>query len=127
MPQPVSRSELVLSILHESCQPLTAYQILEIARSDGVKAAPTIYRALEWLQQQGHIQRIESSGTYFVRRTEGMPAPGVLHCESCGDVREIEDETLRSVLQSWSDRLGYRISHQTVELIGKCRDCDDMA
>ena len=50
----------VLSALGRSEKPLSAYDILDRARSDALKAPVQVYRALEKLSSQGLVHRIEA-------------------------------------------------------------------
>ncbi len=64
----------VLSALGRSEKPLSAYDILDRARSDALKAPVQVYRALEKLESRGLVHRIEALNA-FVACSE--------HDESC--------------------------------------------
>jgi len=53
----VTHADRVLSYLKEQHRPLSAYDILEGLRSDGVTASTTVYRALEKLLDAGQVHR----------------------------------------------------------------------
>jgi Fur family transcriptional regulator, zinc uptake regulator len=54
----------VLEALHKSGKPLSAYELLDKLHKFGIKAPPTVYRALETLVERGLVHRIESLGAF---------------------------------------------------------------
>ena len=89
----------VLGALGESPRPLSAYDILDRARSDALKAPVQVYRALQKLEGRGLVHRIEALNA-FVACSEHDEAcsqgehshprhrPGFVICRDCGTVRE---------------------------------------
>ena len=59
-------ADRVLQYLQQQNRPVSAYDILEGLRSDGVTASTTVYRALEKLMNAGRIHRIESLNSWTV-------------------------------------------------------------
>ena len=56
----------VLSLVCQSEQPIGAYALLDLMRDSGRSAAPpTVYRALDFLQEQGFVHRLASNNTYL--------------------------------------------------------------
>ena len=53
-------AQTVLRLLKKSQTPLSAYEILDRLRNAGIKAPPTVYRALDSLVARGLAHRIES-------------------------------------------------------------------
>src|SRR5687767_10502462 len=55
----------LLSIIYENDQPLTAYELLHLYRKVNPKAeSMTIYRGLDFLQDNHLIHRLESQNSY---------------------------------------------------------------
>ena len=55
----------VLEVLLGSHKPLGAYEIMDRAAADGTRPAPiTIYRALDFLRDNGLVHRIESRNAF---------------------------------------------------------------
>ena len=90
----------VLELVGGSHAPIQAYDILEQLHAKNPKAVPpTVYRALEFLQNAGLVHRIESLNAYVGCGKPGEPHIGqFLICTMCGAVAEI-DEPLRSQLR----------------------------
>src|SRR5579863_9064435 len=78
----------VLEALLASHRPLGAYEIMERLADDGRPAPITVYRALDFLRDNGLVHRIESRNA-FVACVHSHPSaePVVfLICERCGAV-----------------------------------------
>jgi Fur family zinc uptake transcriptional regulator len=119
----------VLELVWQSHAPVGAYDILVALRKDGAGAAPpTVYRALEFLMEQGLVHRIESRNAFF-----GCPQPEQAHsaqyllCDGCGDAVEIEIGGLARRIASRAAEVGFAVAAQTVEARGLCRRCRNSA
>src|SRR4051794_22836369 len=98
----------VLGTLGSSPKPLSPYDILDLARSDALKAPVQVYRALEKLEDRGLVHRIEALNAFVAcsehdetcRNREHSHAahrPGFVICRDCGLVREFEDTRVARV------------------------------
>jgi Fur family zinc uptake transcriptional regulator len=119
----------VLNLILEAETPLTAYQLLERLREIRRGAVPpTIYRALDFLMQQGLIHKIERLNA-FIACTESRHQHPVqfLICRQCGTVVEIEDRAVSKALELAAEREGFHPGHAMVELDGTCAACSHMA
>ncbi len=116
----------VLGLVLESEAPTGAYDLLDRLRADRTGAAPpTVYRALEFLQEQGLVHRIERLAA-FVGCVDGAPhdhAAQFLLCRSCGKVTEIDDHDLAHALSAAAKRIGFTVTGATVEAEGMCGVC----
>lgn len=119
------RRQQVLEILLQSHQPMGAYDILAQInrnREDTLIAPPIVYRALEFLLEQGLIHRIECRNAFI-----GCVHPGhddtaqFLICKGCEKVAELNNPT--TGLQSEASRVGFSIDHSVIEITGLCADC----
>jgi len=115
----------VLELVWRNHAPVKAYDLLEILKAEKKGAAPpTIYRALEFLQQQGFVHRIESLNAYV-----GCGEPGhqstaqFLICHRCGVVAELEDVEIGRLIAEKAGRLGFTSKHQVIEVQGLCTGC----
>ncbi|MBM3506910.1 MAG: transcriptional repressor [Alphaproteobacteria bacterium] len=119
----------VLELVWRSHAPVGAYEILEALRKYGAAAAPpTVYRALDFLMEQGLVHRIESRNAFA-----GCPQPEQHHvaqyllCEGCGDAVEIEVGGLARRIANRAAEIGFIVAAQTVEARGLCRRCQQTA
>lgn len=78
--------ERVLELIWQSHKPLGAYDVLAVLAEDGHNAAPpTVYRALDFLQQYGLVHRIASLNAFTGCTHAGKSHNGMfLICRSCG-------------------------------------------
>jgi Fe2+/Zn2+ uptake regulation proteins len=62
----MTNTEIVLNIIKQSPQPLTAYAILELCKKKKKVQAMTIYRALNYLMEQGVIHKSNQHKTFLL-------------------------------------------------------------
>lgn len=115
----------VLEIILDSRTPLGAYDILDVLREDGRRGAPpTVYRALDFLLEQGLIHRLASLNVFV-----GCHHPTENHggqfliCKNCGKVNELDSQTLEQTIHDQAARCDFQVQSQMVEILGRCSDC----
>jgi len=120
----MTHADRVLGFLRRQNRPLSAYEILEGLRSDGVTASTTVYRALDKLLEAGHIHRIESLNAWTVCcNAHDGTTPVFAICDDCGTVTEHIDADFADSIASLSKRTGFAPNHSVLELHGRCSDC----
>lgn len=120
--------ERVLALLSQAGKPLSAYDLLNLLRNDGVNAPPTVYRALERLMRDGLAHRIESLNAFVAcNKPHHRELAAFAICDHCGMVTELMDEDLEGRLSRVAARTGFHASKATVELRGHCAACADKA
>ena len=118
----------VLGLILESSNPTGAYDLLERLRGRrGPAAPPTVYRALEFLRENGLVHRLERLSAFVGCVEEhghghGHPAQFLI-CRTCGRVTELEDHALAHALIDAAKRVGFTVSGATVEAEGTCAEC----
>lgn len=116
----------VYRALVASRAPMTAYDLMDtLSEQLGRRLAPpTVYRALEFLLDQGLIHRLESTNAYLPCNHPGTEHDSVyLLCQECGATDEITDERIGMLIFEDSDRLGFSPVRQVIEVQGVCREC----
>lgn len=116
----------VLELVWNSHKPLGAYELLDHLTAEGHKPAPpTVYRALEFLQEQKLVHRIASRNAFV-----GCSHPDAVHsgyfllCECCGNAEELADNsTLVCAVEKAAALADFTVHSQTLELTGLCRHC----
>ncbi len=120
-----SRRLQVLEILLQSHQPMGAYEILACLNQTQKRQAiapPIVYRALEFLLDEGLAHRIESKNAYISCASPGhQRAAQFLICSGCEKVAELEN--LEPELLSDAARLGFTVDSSVIEITGHCADC----
>ncbi|MFT6581470.1 MAG: Fur family zinc uptake transcriptional regulator [Alphaproteobacteria bacterium] len=115
----------VLELVWSQHRPIGAYDILEGLRPDYPRAAPpTVYRALDFLNDLGLIHRIESMNAFVGCTNPDEPHSGqFLICGDCGATAELDDPEIEAAVRRGAARLGFDAIRQTVEITGQCPDC----
>lgn len=115
----------VLELLCAADKPLSAYDLLDQLRETTRNPAPpTVYRALDFLLEQGFAHKLESLHAYIGCTHPDHPhASQFLICSQCGSVDEIEDEAINASLQRAEQNTGFQMRRPVIELLGTCADC----
>ncbi|HEY4043044.1 MAG TPA: Fur family transcriptional regulator [Rhodopila sp.] len=120
----VTNPELVMTAFRKTDKPLTAYEILDKLRPQGVSAPPTVYRALGRLIEDGRVHRLDSLNAFVAcaRPHHGASAMFSI-CDSCGTAEEFSDPSLGRRLGQWAKGTGFQIDRSVIEVRGLCGDC----
>ena len=116
----------VLEILAGSHKPLGAYEIMDLAAPKGPRPAPiTVYRALDFLRQNGLVHRIESRNAFVACVHNHASAEPVvfLICERCGAVGEAASMAVAATLSSAARAAGFTPKSPVIEIGGICAHC----
>lgn len=113
----------VLALMRAAATPLSAYQLLSrMQHGDGAVAPATVYRALKGLEDAGLVRRIETLRAWAVVDSD---ASGVfVICDDCGTVRTVTAPSLFEGLSKSLVAEGFTKERQTVEVHGRCGDCN---
>jgi Fur family zinc uptake transcriptional regulator len=123
----------VLALVLEADQPLGAYALLDRLKAQRPGAAPpTVYRALDFLLEQGLIHKVERLNA-FIGCVEAGHDHGHDHghehdhqfliCGSCGATIELSDHAVTHALADAARRAGFQLRKTTVEAEGLCAAC----
>ena len=107
--------------------PLSAYDILAKLETRLKKklAPPTVYRALDFLLEQGLIHRLETNNAYLVCDHPGAAHESVyLVCTQCGKTQEVDDHAVAHLLETKAQAFGFTPSKQVIEVQGLCSNCN---
>ncbi len=115
----------VLELVWQSHGPIGAYEVLDRLRAERRRAAPpTVYRALQFLGDEGFVHRIESLNAYVGCTTpESRHNAQYLICGLCGEVAEIDVDEITSAIHHRAGDFGFEVRRQTVEVAGLCSRC----
>ena len=119
------RRETVLRLILDSERPLSAYEILErMPATPRRPAPPTVYRALDFLLEQGLVHRLESLHAFVACHHPERPHAGqFLICTDCGRVSELCERRIEHSLREAVHASGFHTRRPVVELLGTCADC----
>ena len=118
----------IYGALQSADGPLTAYQVLDAVREQGITAPPTVYRALNRLVEEGLAHRVESINAYVACSHKHHADGAVLFaiCENCGTVEEIDDPGAVARLRGDAEADGFVVERVTAEIRGICGPCRDL-
>jgi len=116
----------VLEALLASHAPLGAYDLIDRLAAQGGRPAPiTIYRALDFLREQGLVHRIESRNAFIAcvhNHASGDPVVFLI-CEKCGAVGEAAAAAVADTIRSASRAAGFTPKTPVIEIFGICAHC----
>ena len=110
-------------------RPIGAYELLGALEPQRGRVPPTtVYRALDFLVENGFIHRIESKNAFFACCQIGQSHQSqFLICEECGHALEIPGSELAKKLSHSGPARGFEVHRQVIELSGICGDCKQHA
>ncbi|MBP2169321.1 Fur family zinc uptake transcriptional regulator [Erwinia toletana] len=119
----------VLRLMTEQKGAISAYDLLDLLRvSEPQAKPPTVYRALDFLLEQGFIHRVESNNSYVVCHhfEEAEHSSAMLICDRCGSVNEKHAAGVEDILQVLARQSGFVLRHSVIEAHGLCVGCREV-
>ncbi|MFZ4833366.1 zinc uptake transcriptional repressor Zur [Rouxiella sp. Mn2063] len=116
----------VLRLMIQQPGAISAYDLLDLLRVVEPQAKPpTVYRALDFLLEQGFIHRVESANSYVLCHHFEEPShtSALFICDRCGLVTEKTTEGIEERLATLANDSGFALRHSVVEAHGLCREC----
>src|SRR5258707_12126684 len=120
----------VLQALLSSHRPLGAYEVIdELAKSMPRPAPITVYRALDFLMENGLVHRIESRNAYLACAHDHDAAAMVafLVCGRCGSIGEIPASPVAQGLYDAARATGFTPKLSVGGITGTCAHCPKAA
>lgn len=117
--------ELVLKLIWQSHKPLGAYEILPALAKAGFNSAPpTVYRALDFLQEQGLVHRISSLNAFIgCSHPEHHCNNSFLICTRCHSAVELESKAVSKAIKTAANAVGFSAQSEMLEVAGICPNC----
>ena len=114
-----------LKQIAQAGKPIKAYDLLERMRGGpGASAPPTVYRALDFLLENGFIHRLVSINAFLAchHPLAGHVVP-ILICRGCENAQELEDETIAAGLDALARAQHFEPLSTYLEVQGLCAHC----
>ena len=115
----------VLQLVANAGKPVKAYDLLDQLReSHGNAAPPTVYRALDFLLENGFIHKLESINAFVSchHPAESHQVPFLI-CDVCSSAQEVCDVRVAELIEAQAKSFGFRPQAQTLEVHGVCKNC----
>jgi len=119
----------VLRLLAQQSGAISAYDLLDLLRvSEPQAKPPTVYRALDFLLEQGFIHRVESTNSYVLCHLIDHPthSSAMFICDRCGAVKEQAAQGVEDIMHTLASRIGFALHHSIMEAHGLCADCAEV-
>jgi len=117
----------VLELIWQSHAPLGAYALMEMLEQNSERkrvAPPTVYRALDFLLEQGLVHKVHSLNAYV-----GCTHPKRIHtdalfiCLTCGVTEEVPSNTIQQAINLSASQQHFTVANKVLEITGYCSDC----
>ncbi len=120
--------ELVLELIWQNHEPLGAYQLMDMLREryEGNVAPPTVYRALDFLQEYGLVHRLASLNAYIgcSQLQQRDHQPSFFICKECNNAMEVNTPRVSQAIREIASARQFSASKGgAVEVIGVCNSC----
>lgn len=115
----------VLELIWESHRAVKAYDLLDRIKPFEYAAKPaTVYRALEFLIEQGLIHRVESLNAFIgCVCSERQHEQLLLICNRCHEVEERPAFEVMAALGQEIEQAGFIVHRKAIEVHGICAHC----
>src|SRR5690606_20887685 len=120
----------VLELVWQSHRPLGAYDILgTLSEEDGRRAAPpTVYRALDFLLENGLFLRIASLNAFIGCIRPEPHRPGQFSmCRPCRTAIELSPPSISPATVAGAGQAGSHVEQQTVDVVALSSNCREAA
>lgn len=115
----------VLELIWNSHKAIKAYDLLDQIRPTNEAAKPsTVYRALDFLLEQGLIHRVESLNAFVGCHSSGIRHDQLLLiCTACHNIEERPAPDVFLSLGSEMEHAEFKAQRKTIEVHGLCKNC----
>ncbi|WP_058912426.1 zinc uptake transcriptional repressor Zur [Entomohabitans teleogrylli] len=124
---PQRQEVLRLMTLQEGA--ISAYDLLDLLRATEPQAKPpTVYRALDFLLEQGFVHKVESTNSYVVCHHFDQPThtSALFICDRCGAVKEECAQGVEEIMHHLASGMGFTLHHNVIEAHGLCAPCGEV-
>ncbi|MDR3385627.1 MAG: transcriptional repressor [Rudaea sp.] len=117
---------LVLELLCREQKAIGAYDLASAleALSGRRVAANTVYRALDFLAEQGLVAHLASTRTYVARiHHDGAESSVFFVCTECGETTERQEPNVQRAVRTAANAIGFIARARAIDVEGFCKAC----
>ena len=118
-----AQRQAIIDTVFSTDEHFTAEQLLDWAREkDKSVSRATVYRTLPLLVESGFVQEMDlgRDNKYYDPNYVEHPQHNHLICQDCDKIVEFEDEKLEELEEEISQRLGFSLKTQKLQLSASC-------
>jgi len=119
----------VLELIWQSHSPLGAYALMEMLEKSSDRkrvAPPTVYRALDFLIEQGLIHKVHSLNAYLgCSNPKREHSDALFICLSCGFSEEVPSNSIQQAINLSASQNRFTVQKKILEIVGLCGQCRD--
>ncbi|GJA09805.1 hypothetical protein KAM483_20400 [Aeromonas caviae] len=98
--------------------------LAQLQQTEAHAKPPTVYRALDFLLEQGFAHKVESLNAFiFCCHFDHAHPMQLLICDRCGEVVELHDPAIDGAFSEQAHQHGFTITNKTIEAHGQCARC----
>lgn len=119
------QKQLILTILQETAEPLTAGDIFARAQHlQPTLAKSTVYRNLEAMQERGEVtkERLENGETFFLLSGNHNHRHYMI-CKDCNAMLDLPSCPMEKLEKEIAGTEGFQVTEHVIQLYGYCRTC----
>ena len=118
----------ILDILKKVRKPIDVGEIIKRLKSIKIKVdRVTVFRNINLLVKKGLVEKVEFNEGKYRYEIASLPHHHHLVCTDCGNIDDIESESLHSEIDKISKTVNkiydFKIEEHKVEFFGKCKTC----
>jgi Fur family transcriptional regulator, zinc uptake regulator len=115
----------ILGLIIHALKPMSAYALVSLYKESGTSiTATTVYRTLDFLEENGLIHRLATKNAYVSCITPGHSLNGQFWiCQQCHVVLEMHSEAITKTIDACAVSQDFLAQGQVVEVFGLCKAC----
>ena len=118
----------ILTIMSQSQQPMSAYDILEVQQKTRKTAnIMSTYRILDFFIAHDLCHKINSNNTYTLCCHPNKRCCQLLICRDCGHKYELHTAEISKMINQLAEKIGFQIDQSSFEITGLCHQCKEVA
>jgi len=119
----------ILDILGKTKKPIDVREINKKLKSMKMRVdRVTVFRNINLLVKKGLVEKVEFNEGKYRYELASLPHHHHLVCTSCGNVNDIESDSLHNEIDKISKivykNFNFKIEEHKVEFFGKCKTCN---
>ncbi|SMF15092.1 Fur family transcriptional regulator, zinc uptake regulator [Alteromonadaceae bacterium Bs31] len=117
----------VFELIWQSHNPLGAYALMDLLEQNSERkrvAPPTVYRALDFLLEQGLIHKVHSLNAFVgCSHPKREHSDALFICLNCGFTEEVPSNSIQQAINLSASQNRFTVKEKVLEICGLCSKC----